>query len=235
MEGERAFTQELADLENYKHLLEPQEKVAYQYNLGGGYRTSQGWEAMRPAGYYDNFGPEVSFAAEISQHSREQIAIAKFTHSGSQIIDWTPEGSLAKTRHLYPAFIEFVKQSHQSLKDKGYDVEIAGIFYHLGENDMSFYPYRKDAAARLQAIVNQSRLDLELSELDWYVSQQPPTDDERVNQVDVVSMVKAIAEKDSHLHHIKVFDLPVQEKKLVITTAGILHLGKSIADFYLAQ
>ena len=48
-------------------------------------------------------------------------------------------------------------------------------------------------------------------------------------------MVKAIAEKDSHLHHIKVFDLPVQEKKLVITTAGILHLGKSIADFYLAQ
>lgn len=235
MEGERAFTQELADLENYKHLLEPQEKVAYQYNLGGGYRTSQGWEAMRPTGYYDNFGPEVSFAAEISQHSREQIAIAKFTHSGSQIIDWTPEGSLAKTRHLYPAFIEFVKQSHQSLKDKGYDVEIAGIFYHLGENDMSFYPYRKDAAARLQAIVNQSRLDLELSELDWYVSQQPPTDDERVNQVDVVSMVKAIAEKDSHLHHIKVFDLPVQEKKLVITTAGILHLGKSIADFYLAQ
>jgi len=235
MEGERAFTQELAGLENYKHLLEPQEKVAYQYNLGGGYRTSQGWEAMRPAGYYDNFGPEVSFAAEISQHSREQIAIAKFTHSGSQIIDWTPEGSLAKTRHLYPAFIEFVKQSHQSLKDKGYDVEIAGIFYHLGENDMSFYPYRKDAAARLQAIVNQSRLDLELSELDWYVSQQPPTDDERVNQVDVVSMVKAIAEKDSHLHHIEVFDLPVQEKKLVITTAGILHLGKSIADFYLAQ
>ena len=235
MEGERAFTQELADLENYKHLLEPQEKVAYQYNLGGGYRTSQGWEAMRPAGYYDNFGPEVSFAAEISQHSREQIAIAKFTHSGSQIIDWTPEGSLAKTRHLYPAFIEFVKQSHQSLKDKGYDVEIAGIFYHLGENDMSFYPYRKDAAARLQAIVNQSRLDLELSELNWYVSQQPPTDDERVNQVDVVSMVKAIAEKDSHLHHIKVFDLPVREKKLVITTAGILHLGKSIADFYLAQ
>ena len=235
MEGERAFTQELADLENYKHLLEPQEKVAYQYNLGGGYRTSQGWEAMRPTGYYDNFGPEVSFAAEISQHSREQIAIAKFTHSGSQIIDWTPEGSLAKTRHLYPAFIEFVKQSHQSLKDKGYDVEIAGVFYHLGENDMSFYPYRKDAAARLQAIVNQSRLDLELSELNWYVSQQPPTDDERVNQVDVVSMVKAIAEKDSHLHHIKVFDLPVQEKKLVITTAGILHLGKSIADFYLAQ
>ena len=235
MEGERAFTQELAELDTYKHLLKPQEKVAYQYNIGGGYRTSSGWEAMRPAGYYDNFGPEVSFAAEISQHSGEQIAIAKFTHSGSQIIDWTPEGSPAKTRHLYPAFIEFVKKSHHSLTEKGYDVEIAGIFYHLGENDMSFYPYRKDAASRLQAIVNQSRMDLELSDLNWYVSQQPPTDDERVNQVDVVSMVKAIAEKDPHLHHIKVFNLPPQQKKLVITTEGIVRLGESIAKYYLEQ
>ncbi|MBA62502.1 MAG: hypothetical protein CMJ76_09070 [Planctomycetaceae bacterium] len=235
MEGERAFTQELEKLEQHKHLVNPQGKVAYSYNIGGGYKISQGWEAMRPAGYYDNFGPEISFAAELSKNSNEQIAIAKFTHSGSQIIDWTPEGSMAKTRHLYPAFIDFIKKSHQSLTEKGYEVEIAGIFYHLGENDMSFYPYRKDAASRLQAIVNQSRLDLDAPDLNWYVSQQPPTDDERVNKVDVVSMVEAIAEKDTRLHHIKVFDLPVQEKKLVISTAGILQLGESIADFYLAQ
>lgn len=235
MEGERAFTQELAALDQEKHLLEPQNKVAYMYSLGGGYKTSDGWEVMRPAGYYDNFGPEISFAAELSKHSGEQMAIAKFTHSGSQIIDWTPEGSMAKTRHLYPAFLEFIKRSKQSLITQGYDVQIAGIFYHLGENDMSFYPYRKDAASRLQTIVNQSRLDLEMPELDWYVSQQPPTDDERVNKVDVVSMVNHIAEQDPHLHHIKVFDLPAQEQKLVITTAGIVDLGKSIAAFYLAQ
>lgn len=233
MEGERAFTQELARLENYKHLIEPQEKVAYQYNIGGGYRTSSGWEAMRPAGYYDNFGPEVSFAAEISQHSGEQIAIAKFTHSGSQIIDWTPEGSMAKTRHIYPDFIEFIRQAQRSLSDKGFDVEIAGIFYHLGENDMSFYPYRKDAAERLKGIVAQSRVDLKLPELAWYVSQQKPTDHESVNKVDVVSMVSTVAEDDPHLHHLKAFDLPPQEQRLVITTEGIVRLGEALADFYL--
>jgi len=214
-------------------LLHPQARVAYKYSLGGGYKTSQGWEVLRPAGYYDSFGPELSFAAAISKHSSEQIAIAKFTHSGSQIIDWTPEGSIAKTRHIYPAFIDFIRKSRQSLLDLGFEVEIGGVFYHLGENDMSFFPYRKDAASRLRTIVSQSRIDLEMPELDWFVSQQPPTNDERVNKIDVVTLVNEVANQDSRLHHIKVFDLPPQEKKLVITTEGILHLGESIARFYL--
>ena len=235
MEGERAFTQELSELDEQKHLLHPQGKVAYQYSLGGGYKTSLGWEVLRPAGYYDTFGPELSFAAEITKRSNDQIAIAKFTHSGSQIIDWTPEGSIAKTRHLYPTFIKFIRHSKQSLLDLGFEVEIAGVFYHLGENDMSFFPYRKDAASRLRTIVSQSRIDLEMPELDWFVSQQPPTNDERVNKIDVVTLVNEVANQDSRLHHLKVFDLPPQEKKLVITTEGILQLGETIARFYLNQ
>ena len=51
--------------------------------------------------YYDTFGPELSFARAITAKESGNIAIAKFTHSGSQIIDWTPEGSMAKSRHLY--------------------------------------------------------------------------------------------------------------------------------------
>ena len=233
MEGERAFTQELASLESHRHLLQPQTKVAYRYSLGGGYQASASWEFMRPAGYYDNFGPEVSFAAQLTKHLDKQIAIAKFTHSGSQIIDWTPEGSMAKSRHLYPAFMDFIKTTQKSLIDQGFNVELAGIFYHLGENDMSFYPYRKDAASRLQAIVNQSRMDLNLPKLDWYVSQQLPTDDKRVNQIDVVTMVEEVANADAHLHHIKAFALPPQEKKLVITTEGIIALGETLAKYYL--
>ncbi|HAT19738.1 MAG TPA: hypothetical protein DCS85_06240, partial [Verrucomicrobiales bacterium] len=53
------------------------------------------------------------------------LAIAKFTHSGSQIIDWTPEGSMAKSRHLYPKFIRFVQDSIRELTDRGQQVEIA--------------------------------------------------------------------------------------------------------------
>ena len=100
---------------------------------------------------------------------------------------------------------------------------------------MSFFPYRKDAASRLRTIVSQSRIDLEMPELDWFVSQQPPTNDERVNKIDVVTLVNEVANQDSRLHHIKVFDLPPQEKKLVITTEGILQLGETIGRFYLNQ
>ena len=140
---------------------------------------------------------------------------------------------MAKTRHLYPAFIEFIRHSKQSLTEKGYDVQIAGVFYHLGENDMSFYPYRKEAAQRLQTIVQQSRKDLEISELPWFISQQKPTDHESVNQVDVVSMMAEVADEDPHNVHIKAFDLPPQEKRLVITTEGIARLGELLANQFL--
>ena len=44
-----------------------------------------------------------------------------------------------------------------------------------------------------------------------------------------------LATADSELLHIKAFDLPAQEKKLVIDTAGIVRLGELIAQAYLAQ
>ena len=233
MEGERAFAQELKTLEGKAALLKDNPKIAYKYNLGGGYKTSNGWEPLGLTGYYDTFGPELSFSQTLEGEVSGNIAIAKFTHSGSQIIDWTPEGSMAKSRHIYPEFIDFIKESVQELEAKGHEVELIGIFYHLGENDMSFHPYRKQAAERLQAIIAQSRKDLERPALKWYVSQQPPTDDKSVNNIDVVANIAMAAAADPTLIHLKAFNLPSQEKKLVISTAGIVELGEFIAKSYL--
>jgi hypothetical protein len=233
MEGERAFVQELKELKGKASLRKDNPKIAYKYNLGGGYKVSNGWEPLGLTGYYDTFGPELSFAQALLGKVTDNIAIAKFTHSGSQIIDWTPEGSMAKLRHLYPKFIGFIKEAVQELKDKGHEVELTGIFYHLGENDMSFHPYRKQAAERLQSIIGQSRKDLAQPTLKWYVSQQPPTDDKRVNNIDVVANIAAAAEADPAFIHLKAFNLPPQEKKLVITTEGIVQLGEFIAKGYL--
>ena len=230
MEGERAFVQELQNLKGGPTLLQDNQQIAFKYSLGGGYKVSKGWEPLGPTGYYDTFGPELSFANALQAKKVKNFAIAKFTHSGSQIIDWTPEGSMAKTRNLYPKFIAFVKESLTELEAKGHEVDLAGILYHLGENDMSFHPYRKDAATRLQAIVEHSRKDLNLPKLKWYVSQQPPTDVERLNNLDVVSNVAKVAAADMEIFHLKAFDLPPQEKILVITTEGIVRLGEFIAE-----
>jgi hypothetical protein len=231
MEGERAFVQELEKLK--PALLVDDEDIAYKYGIGGGYKVSDGWEPLGPAGYYDTFGPELSFGHTLKGNLAGDIAIAKFTHSGSQIIDWTPEGSMAKSRNLYPQFIAFVKEAVGDLEAKGHEVELAGAFYHIGENDMSFSPYRKDAPERLRSIIAQSRVDLSLPTLNWYVSQQPPTDDKGVNAIDVTRALEEVAASDDHLIHLKAFDLPEQEKKLVLDTAGILRLGEVIAEGYL--
>jgi len=233
MEGERAFVQELRMLKGKESLLRDNARIAFKYSIGGGYRASDSWEPLGPAGFYDTFGPELSFARELSGKLPGNIAIAKFTHSGTQINDWTPEGSVAKSRNIYPRFVTFIRETLKEISEKGNQVELAGIFYHLGENDMSMGQYRKKAPQWLASTVTQSRKDLGMPALKWFVSQQPPTDDERVNTIDVVAEIEKLAAADSNLVHIKAFDLPGQEKKLVISTEGIVELGELIARRYL--
>lgn len=233
MEGERAFVQELAKLPAGESLLRDDAAVAYRYSLGGGYRKSAGWEALGPADYYDSFGPELSFGRALRAKLSEPFALAKFTHSGSQIIDWTPEGSEAPARNIYPAFLAFVRESLRDLENRGHTVELAGIFYHVGENDMSFGPYRRQAAERLRSLITRLREDLEMPTLRWFVSQQPPTDHESVNRIDVVTEIRKLAEADEHMIHIEAFDLPGRRQRLVITTEGIVRLGELLARSYL--
>ena len=229
MEGERAFVQDAAKL-GQADLLKDNPGIAFKYSLGGGYRISDGWEPLGQAGYYDTFGPELSFAGALQAKRLANVAIAKFTHSGSQIIDWTPEGSMARSRHVYPEFVKFVQESIRELEAKGHKVRLAGIVYHLGENDMSFYPYRKEAAGRLQAIIGQSRKDLGQPKLKWFVSQQPPTDEKGVNRIDVVADMEKVASADPNLIHIKAFELPPQKKRLVLDTAGVIALGRLLGE-----
>ena len=233
MEGERAFTQDLKSLTGHEALARDNDKIAFKYSLGSGFKTSQGWEPLGPAGFYDTFGPELSFGRALQSKLSGNIAIAKFTHSGSQMNDWTPQGTSAKDCNLYPAFIAFIKESIRELEAKGHAVELAGIFYHAGENDMTLNPYRRDAAKWLQSTVAQSRLDLALPSLKWHVSQQPPPDQKELNNIDITANLAALAVEDSAFIHLKAFDLPPQQEKLVITTEGVVRLGELLAQSYL--
>ncbi len=69
MEGERAFVQELSQIKTKKSLLQPNSKIAFKYSIGGGYKNSRGWGPLRPAGFYDTFGPELSFGADLRKRT----------------------------------------------------------------------------------------------------------------------------------------------------------------------
>lgn len=230
MEGERAFVQELKSRKNTAALARDNASIAFKYDLGGGFKVSDGWEPLGPAGPYDTFGPELSLGAALAHSSKDAFAIAKFTHSGSQLLDWTPQGSDAPSRNLYPRLVDFIRGSLKELSDKGQAVDLAGILYHLGENDMGFAPHRANAIERLAALVAQSRIDLGLPELNWYVSQQPPADHESVNAIDVTAQLAALAAADPHLTHIKAFELRDELDKLVLGTPGIVALGELLAE-----
>ena len=144
--------------------------------------------------------------------------------------DWTPAGSMAKSRNLYPKFLAFIQESLQDLRDQGNEVELAGIVYHVGENDMSMPPYRRDAPSRLNEMIVQSRTDLELPSLAWYVSQQPPTRNERVDAIDVRSAIAKVCSEDPNTHLNFVEGFPEQEKQLVLDSEGILFLGVQMAQ-----
>ncbi len=233
MEGERAFTEDLKALKGYEQLAVENFKIAFRYNLGGGFKTSADWEPLGPAGPYDTFGPELSFANTLQSKESGNIAIAKFTHSGSQVNDWTPDGTSAKDMNIYASFIAFIQDALRELKDKGHPVELAGVVYHIGENDMAYYPYRKDATKWLQSTVLQSRQDLGLPALKWFVSQQLPPDEKGLNRIDITKSLATLAATDPAFVQIQAFDLPPQKEKLVLDTAGIVKLGELMAESYL--
>lgn len=234
MEGERAFVADLQSIRGATKLAQEQRSVAYRYSVGGGYRVSGDWEPLAPAGFCGTFGPELSFAAELERGRSSPFAIAKFTHSGSQVIDWTPNGSEAPARNLYPAFIAFIRESKASLEARGHVVELAGVVYHLGENDTAWGPFRRTVADRLAEAIAGSREDLGHPNLRWFVSQQEPMPMKSSDAVDVVAAVEAIAAADAYTEHVLTLELPGREEALVLTTAGVVELGRRLAERVLA-
>jgi len=230
MEGERAFVPQLAAVKGGKALGADRGDVAFRYSVGGGVLVSDGFEPLGPAGLYDTFGPELSFGRKLAAQPGAQVAIAKFTHSGSQMVDWTPTGSDATGRNLYPAFLAFVRESVAEIERRGQHARLAGIVYHMGENDMSWSPHRQQAAKWLGELIAATRQDLALPELRWFVSQQRPTAQKDLDKIDAVTAIRALAAADKHMVHVEAFDPPPQAEQLVFDTAGVVWLGERVAE-----
>ena len=82
-------------------------------------------------------------------------------------------------------------------------------------------------------MIKQSRVDLKQPELRWFVTQQPPTDHEQVNAIDVTSELARISDTDPNWIHIRAFGLPKQEKQLVLDESGVISLGQLMAAEYI--
>ncbi len=232
MEGEEAYVSQIANFSRFKTLDRDQKDVLYQYSLGGGVSQSLNWEPLGPSGYLSNFGPELSFGRAVKRtlKNNETLAIYKFTHSGAQSIDWLPEGTDIPHRDLYRSFIKGIRKAQADLKVAGYDSELAGVFWHCGENDRALHQPAKAYAANLKKLIDGTRKDLSAPKLKWYITEQPVIPPEWAGKrtfLPINKDLEALALDDENTQFIKTSHLP--HRVVVFGTEGILALGEEMA------
>jgi len=174
MEGEDAHVGEIPTHAGFASLAHDQSKILFRYSLGGGVRISPDWEPLGPVGFLGSFGPELSFGARIRAATPpgEGVAIVKFTHSGAQGPDWSPEGSAEPHRDRYRQWLDFVREARDDLVRRGFDVRIEGIVWTTGENDTFFSPYAQKHSELIKRLVEQTRAELDVPQLRWVIAAQ---------------------------------------------------------------
>ncbi len=234
LEGEDSFVSEIAQQPSYESLAKDQRDILFRYSLGGGVKSSTGWEPLGPVDDLGNFGPELSFGARLrkSLDAKDGVAIIKFTHSGAQGPDWFPNGSAESHRNLYPKVIRFIRAAQDDLKQQGFESSLEGIFWHTGENDTYFGPYANNNAKWLKQLIDQTRADLKQPDLPWFISEQHKNSPWR-NIEPVNAALNEMARTDPRITIIKTSELP--HTRLHFGTKGTLLLGEEMAEAYLKK
>ena len=101
------------------------------------------------------------------------------------------------------------------------------IFWHTGENDTYFGPYAQNYSTRMKQLIDQTRLDLKLPDLPWFISEQHK--DAPWQNMDTVNAgLNEIAVSDPRVTIIKTSHLPHAQHHF--GTKGTLLLGEEMAD-----
>lgn len=229
MEGEGAYVDELDGPEG--SLKQPQ-RALFQYSLGN-VRSSTGWEALGPVGYLGNFGPELSFGrAMIPQMKDDEVlAIYKFTDSGSQSLDWLPEGSDHPYRDRYAKWIEGIRKIRSDLEAQGYECDLEAVFWHCGENDRALTWMADKYAERFKRFMESTRRDLGVADLEWFLTEQPMIPESLSGDAKLYDLnpdLEALASDDANLFFIETSDLPHQPVRF--GTEGTVRLGERMAE-----
>ena len=232
MEGEDSFVSQIGQMPGFEALAQPQSSVPFRFSLGGGIRSSTTWEPLSPVRLLGNFGPELSFGAHLRKHlgADEAIAIVKFTHSGAQSPDWSPAGTAEEHRNLYPRFSGFVRTALEDLRKQGHEPTLAGVFWHMGENDTFFDPYLRKQADSMRTLITRVREDFKEPALPWFLSEQHPASPWK--NIDVMNQaIGNLTQSTDFVYRVPTAHLP--HERLHFGTRGTLLLGEALAQAYL--
>jgi hypothetical protein len=231
MEGEDAHVTEISSHPEFAALAHDQGTIPFRYALGGGVRKSSDWEPLGPVGFLGSFGPELSFGARIraTVPRDEGVGIVKFTDSGAQGPDWSPDGTEESHRALYDRFIEAVRSARDDLIGQGFDCRLEGIGWTTGENDSFFPPYAHHNAAAMQRLVERTRAGLQVPHLRWVIAAQHEKSPWG-NVAAVNAGLNDLARTDPDIVVVDTSHLPYLRAQY--GTEGTLRLGETLADAF---
>lgn len=234
MEGEDAFVAQIPQTPGFERFSQPQNDILFRYSLGGGVQLSQAWEPLGPVDELGNFGPELSLGTHLrtTLNSKDTIAVVKFTHSGAQAPDWSPDGSPETRRNLYFKFSAFIRKAMDDLERQGHECTLEGVFWHTGENDTYFTPYQRNYAEGMRRLIAEIRLNFKNQSLRWFISEQHPAAIWK-NVAEINGALRTLARTETGVFVVPTAHLPYERTHF--GTKSTLLLGEEFAKAYSLQ
>jgi hypothetical protein len=241
MVGADAKAEQIQEFPGFRDAVSAREDILFTYRIGNGDEVSEGWgplQALRA------FGPEVTFAHEVTKQVDFPIAIIKSAVGGTTIAyDWNPDAP-DRGQQLYPKTLQRIRDSLKELSDRGIEYQLEGVMWHQGENDMldrSLYP---QYAMGLKKFIAQLRTDLNAPELQWYLGEVSEKGiwgmDHRANLAAFRAQQQQVLDADPRTHFVPTSHLAFEvmgsgQPHYHFGTQGQLHMGQAFANSYLRQ
>ncbi|TLX78172.1 sialate O-acetylesterase [Labilibacter sediminis] len=215
------------------------------------HKPTHGKQKERYAMTEYSFGPEISFATQMSNaYPNETIGIIKSATGGTGIMAWSPNWTEeqadrtndGKKGDLYKVLIEKVKAAQ-----KAADIEIVGFLWQQGGKDMTKVSLAKEYFDNLNALITGLRRDLDLPDLPVFIGCS--VSKESLNNIDkaqleqvkkvrpgVEDVIRARFKAEEEIPNVKVVvtpDLEKHPKNVHYNTNGQLKLGEHYAEAFL--
>jgi hypothetical protein len=198
-----------------------------------------------------SFGPEISFATEISKaYPSETIGIIKSATGGTGILAWSPNWTKEQANRsndgnkgdLYKVLIDKVKAAQNAA-----DIEIVGFLWQQGGKDMTNLSLGKEYFDNLNTMITGLRQDLNLPDLPVFIgSAVVKSTLEQAEEDDFKKYMKirpglkyvfqAYFKAEEKIPNVKVVvaqDLEKHPKNVHYNTKGQLMLGQYFANAFL--
>ena len=183
------------------------------------------------------FGPEVSFAHEIStKFPEDKVILYKFSVGGSSLLSWSPNWTVegaAMTDDVHRGALYGKMKAFFMTLPEFEKAKIESILWMQGESDSKYPAAAALYAENLKILINALRSDYKTPDAAFLIGRVNPPMPEFVAQ-DVVRQGQFDAQ--SKLKNVLMFnlnDLTKWQDDLHYDTAGIIELGKRFAHTYI--